>query len=167
MPKILALVSSCKGCDHRKYDSGNRYNCDLVDEQIIDESCVAPFCPLTDFPSNQIAKLERTVQALQQSNDFGFYWAVMAFVVKKSGRTLSADGRYITFNQKEGDPVYLINDHIIEIDLQQGHIVFLHEKERYAFVTSTPPRLLREESYRIGDEDKKGWQEVSLETKMK
>lgn len=164
MPKILTLIDSCKGCPHHRYDSGGRYDCKLVGEQIIDSSRVAPFCPLPDFPANQIARLERTVQALQQPNDFGLYWAILAFIAKKSRTTLSADGRYITFTQKDGDPIYLVNDHIVEVDLQQGRIVFLCEKDKYAFVTSTPPRLLKEVSL-MGDESKKGWQEIHINEK--
>ncbi len=164
MLKILALITSCQGCTHHRYGSGGGHDCDLVGEQIIDASRIASFCPLTDFPSNQIARLERTVQSLRQPDDFGLYWALMSFIVKKSGCTLSADGRYITFTRKDEEPIYLVIDSIVEIDLRQGHIVFLYEKDKYAFVTSTPPQLLKEVSL-WGDESEKGWQEVRISEK--
>jgi hypothetical protein len=66
-PRILDLIKNCGESPNRVYYSGGVYNCSLVGESVGKDG-IPSFCPLSTFPSQEIANLERTVQALRKSD---------------------------------------------------------------------------------------------------
>lgn len=63
-----ALVSSCRGCPHNRYYSGNRHECTEANQVLPDgyNDRSPAWCPLPVYPSGEIARLEAEVQSLQE-----------------------------------------------------------------------------------------------------
>jgi hypothetical protein len=130
-PKILKLIESCGGCPNRKYYSAGAYQCSLVDQTIADDSKVAPFCPLADFPSQRIANLDSTVRLLREPHKYGLVFAIVAHVAVKLNTTVSDRG-VVTIALKDGTSIMLFPDHILSANpMKGGEIEFLYEGVKY------------------------------------
>ncbi len=129
MSRILGLINSCGGCDHRKYNSGNVYNCDLVDLPIRNKERIASFCPLPKYPDWEIASLEAVIDLLRKPNEHSFERVIMAFLVDKLKTTISPDGRYIT--------ILIGKEKYLQLFSTTQFLKLIYEKERL-FLLPTP-----------------------------
>lgn len=151
MTRILALVNSCGGCEHRRYGSGGTYTCDLVNQPIRDKNRIADFCTLPIYPSEKIASLEATIEMLRAPNEHGFRHMIMAYMVDKLKATISPDGEYITILiGEEQAPLLLFRDAITEVDLDGGLVIFVaktspdSEQKQYAIKSRVTGTLVLE-----------------------
>lgn len=144
-PKILALVDSCKKCPNRRPYSGNTHECLLVDQKIADDSAIAPFCPLVDFPAQKLADLDNTVRLLREPNKYGLVLAVMSHAATKLKTTVT-DRHAIKIMLKDGTSVMLFPDHILSIDpMQAGEIEFMFDRRKFRLCPDGREPTLQEE----------------------
>jgi len=154
--RIVALVQSCNKCPH--CIGGNRPECDLVDEIIIDRTTIAPFCPLTMYPSGTIASMDWTIRTLREPNKYGLSLAILSHVATKLGTTLSILGS-VGISLKDGTTVYLRYDYITYLTITEIH--FMYGGGTYKlYPDSNPPRLF-EQVKREGVEEPQ-WHQLEL-----
>lgn len=142
MPKMLQLVQKCGDCPHYEYYSGGQYKCRLTGEVVRDKTVIAPFCPLTGYPSRMLARMEATIQVLRDSRKYGLAIAVLSHIATKLDTMLGPDG-VVAIALKNGETVYLAPDHITEMAMQPFcSIQFLSGKKVYMLCPDTvPPQL--------------------------
>lgn len=141
--KIVLLVSSCGECPNRGYYSGGQLQCNLVNEIIPDKNVVAPFCPLSDFPSSTIANMAATIRTLREPNKYGLNLAILSYVATKLGTLLGANS-VVTIPLKNGESVYLRYDSITKIDTQPYEIHFMCDEKRLRLSLGDKPSLSEE-----------------------
>lgn len=61
MAKIIGIVQGCKGCPNRRYYSGGRYECTLVEQMLAPEVTLPSWCPLPDHPASEIGAAQVAV----------------------------------------------------------------------------------------------------------
>lgn len=54
MAKIIGIVGGCRGCPNRRYYSGGKYECSVVDQLLADDVSLPSWCPLPDHPAHAI-----------------------------------------------------------------------------------------------------------------
>lgn len=140
--KILALVPSCAVCPNRHYYSGGKYECTLVGETIVNESGVAPFCPLADFPASTIANMQATISELREPYRHSLTITILSHVAAKLGVNLRADSN-VAIPLKDGNVVFLHYDSIKKIDAahHRPEIQFVHDGKNYTLRVSEKPEL--------------------------
>lgn len=161
-PKVLGLVTCCEECRHYTYDSGGVYQCDLVGEPVTDYSAIAPFCPLSDYPSRLLAQMQRTIWALREPQSGVFGTLLMTHVATRLKLNLHANGSGVTILLKDRGQdreVHLQLDYIQEVRVQPLEITFmsLSGDGTFKLLPDTNPPLLRE-----SDKEGKLWREHRL-----
>lgn len=123
-PKIVALVRACKECPQDRYYSGGVHKCELADQIIPDRTEIAPFCPLTDYPSARIAGMDQTIRLLREPNKYALVHAVLSHIATKLGATLTERGMsitiYPTVRREKEVPIHLRLDHLQSVSLSPG-----------------------------------------------
>ena len=61
MAKIIGIVTGCKGCPNRRYYSGGRYECSLVEQVLAPEVLLPSWCPLAEHPATEISQAQTAV----------------------------------------------------------------------------------------------------------
>jgi hypothetical protein len=146
-PKILGQVTSCGVCPHRTYYSGSIHRCALVDEDIINDSVVAPFCPLPDYPSDKLAQMQKTIEALREPLKYSFGMAVLTHIAAKLKLNLSAKNAGITIPFKDGTQdrkVFLEIGCVTGIDARTSEVTFTNDGKVFKLNIDGREPLLRE-----------------------
>jgi hypothetical protein len=137
-PKILKLVNCCRECPNR-----HGSECSLVNERIANIDVVAPFCPLSDYPSQIIAGLALTVAGAREPHKWGLDYAVINHVAAKLGLPFNAGRTSITIPYNRNGEVgeaRLMSDYTINVD---GYsITFVDGDKKFKLSPdSSPPTL--------------------------
>lgn len=142
VPKILGTVTSCGICPKRTDD-----RCSLVDARIIDRDIVAPFCPLTDYPSRVIADQQAMIESLRRPHKWSMSLAIITHVAAKLGRVVNSE-RVTTLNipyrrGSEECELCLDFEYITDIDLRGGFgIIFRYREDIFKlYPDNHPPQL--------------------------
>jgi len=143
-PKITGQVTSCGTCPNYRYNSGGTYQCDLVDQIVLDKNVVAPFCPLPDFPSQIIADMEMTIRGLRKPLEYGFGLTLLTHIAAKLKINVDSSGSGIAIPLKGGRKVYLALDYITKITLRPFEIAFTRERSTFRLSPDADPPLLHE-----------------------
>jgi hypothetical protein len=154
--KILGLVRSCGLCPNYEYYSGGVHRCKLVEEVVIDNTVVASFCPLSNYPSDIMAQMEMTISTLREPHKHGFGVVLLGHIATKLKLNLDTNqlGLIILLNDAgKGREVYLSLDHICEILVHPFEITFTSGLSVFKLSPDTRPVVLREAT----DEDHILW----------
>lgn len=165
MPKILELVDSCAKCPNKVYSSGGVYQCRLVEVNLEDGNKIADFCPLTDFPAEKIAGLNRTIKMLTGPYNFTLSLAVMSHVSAKLGCMFDSTGSAISLYGEDGKVVtYLRFDNITNIEIRLGSVIqFIGDDgEKFTLYPDAKPPVLRRELEEKTPDRKPLFQEIRL-----
>lgn len=68
--RILGRVYACASCPKRTYWSGGKYACGVVDQPLVREDTIPPWCPLPHDPSALMARSaweEKNVTQIMQA----------------------------------------------------------------------------------------------------
>ncbi|MDB5264555.1 MAG: hypothetical protein JWN64_126 [Parcubacteria group bacterium] len=132
-----------------------------MDEVVLDKTIVAPFCPLTDYPSHVIAGMQKTILDLREPNKPVFVLTLLSHVATKLNLNLEANGRGIVIPFKDRDEdrrVYMAFDYITEITLSPFMVAFIYGDKRFKLFPDYEPPVLEEAAGKIeGMEDKDLW----------
>jgi hypothetical protein len=157
-PKIVAQTTSCGKCPHYTYYSGGTYHCALVEERVMNKEQVAPFCPLPDYPSQTIAKMEVTIESLREPNKHGFNIAFLSHMASKLKVRLEPSCRGIHIPLKDGTEVFLDPDWVTNIAVSPCVIEFRFNDKLYTL----HPDALKPVLYRQYDKDPSLYEECHL-----
>jgi hypothetical protein len=150
--RIIATTDSCGTCPNYMYYSGGVYRCGLVDENVLDKSKVAPYCPLPLYPAKQIAEMETTILGLREGDARGFYLVLLTFIARKLKLNLSTNAFGISIPYDNGKSVYLGLDCVKEIRPSPLEITFLGSTGAiFKLSPEWNPPLLREATDESGD----------------
>lgn len=145
-PKILQRVSKCGECPHYVYYSGGTHKCSETDEIVHNEDEIAPFCPLTDYPSRTIAEMETTITALRTPYKHGVELALLSHIATKLKTKLNARGSSILIQLKDGKAVGFDLNYINSISINPFELRFTYREETYLFLPDAdPPKLYRKQ----------------------
>ena len=164
MPKILKIIDSCRGCPHYGYYSGGQHQCGLVNETVADKAVIAPFCPLTEFPSRVIADMGETIRLLREQYRYGLVLAVLSHIATKLKADVSARG-VLTIKLKDKTSVYLRHDAIMEVRPLENTVIFAGDKGKYKLHPDACPPLLEKQFVMEGAGVKEElWQRLDIAT---
>lgn len=156
--KILTLVSSCEQCPRYKYGTGGGYECREVGEIVRDKGELAPFCPLPDYPSAVIAKMDTTIRTLREPNKYGLVVAILSHLATKLKVNLDTHGMNIP--TKDGD-IYLFHEAITDISLQDSSVYFISGDRKFRLLPDGDrPKLY--EAIKAEGIEKELWRECTL-----
>lgn len=142
MSKILKLIDSCGGCPQYGYYSGGQSECRLVNEIVPDKTVIAPFCPLTEFPSHMLASMDSTIRLLREPNKYGIVLAVLSHISTKLKKDADRNGGITIELKNNRAPVYLRHDGITSVVPFQGAVFFVDGGYKYKLYPDTlPPQL--------------------------
>lgn len=160
-PKIVDLVSSCGKCPNYQYYSGGVHKCKPADEIVLDKDEIAPFCPLPNYPSHQIASMQRTILDLREPNKAVFVLALLSHIATKLKLNLEPHGGGIVIPFKDGDKdreVYLSFEYITEVAVSPFSVIFQSGGKKFKLSPDFKPPTLDEEAPKVpGLEDKELW----------
>lgn len=164
VPKILQIINSCGGCPHSGYGSGGRDDCHLVNEVIPDKAAIAPFCPLTEFPSSMIANMGETIRLLREPNKYGIVLAILSHIATKLKKGVGRNGGItIELKGNRKATVYLRHDGITSVVPFQGAVFFVDGEFKYKLYPDTLPPQLHVQVIREGITDEL-WQQLYIAT---
>lgn len=124
VPKILKLVQSCGECPHYRYYSGGVYQCALVGQAVREKESVAPFCPLSDFPSATIAGMESTIERLREPYRYSIGLAVLSHIATKLKVNLDPRGASLNIPLLDGGDLLLSFENITNIGVNTHEVHF-------------------------------------------
>jgi len=153
-PKVVQLVHKCNECPHKHYDSGGTYRCELACQAILDVTRIAPFCPLADYPSATIARMDQTIRMLREPYQYALVHAVFSHIATKLKTTLMEKSMSIKMPLRDReDPLYLRLDHVQSISMSPGaEILFIDGDSTFKLFPDTSPPALYELTTRPGIE---------------
>ncbi len=145
MPKMLPLIASCRECPNRREYSGSEQKCLLTDEVIPkDDSHIASFCPLGDYPAELIANMVRTIAHLRKPYQYSMPMTLIAHVATKIGVSIERDSTQVRLPLKDGSYVLLVWDYIRNLGEHVNEIHFKWGEDEYRLAPDTrPPKLWR------------------------
>ncbi len=160
MRKVLQIIESCNGCPNRRYSSGGAYDCTLLDERIPEEVVIAPFCPLTDYPSRIIAEMATTIHLLRKQNTTSFTLGILSLIATKLELNVRSDYLGIDIPLQDGTVVHL-SGYDFECDLIGLQVVqFNYNGTKYQLHLNQEPSLHK--AVRTGEDLEEHWQECKL-----
>ncbi|MDB5188190.1 MAG: hypothetical protein JWO50_710 [Candidatus Kaiserbacteria bacterium] len=143
-PKIVGLVSACKDCTNYTYYSGGVYVCRIVDQAVIEKDEVAPFCPLTDFPSRTIANMGMTILGLRKTNDYSMGFALLSYVATRFKVSVEANGTGVVLAVDDGRKICLSLHYVEKVNLDPAEIRFKSGDDVFrACLDGKKPTLLK------------------------
>lgn len=143
--KITATTQSCDKCPYKRYRTAGRYECSKVEQDILDLTQIAPFCPLGDFPARIIAGMEQTIVRLREPYSHSLLLANLNHVATKLNLDLKPDGGGIDIPCQNGKTELVVCfdiRNIIEFDIRSHGFTFVSGSETYRLMPDAdPPRL--------------------------
>ena len=146
-PKVLGQVTSCKECPNYVYYSGGDHHCRLVAETVLEESIVAPFCPLPDYPSRTIAEMQTTILGLRKSSRNNFEMDLLTHIASRLKLNLhpSGTGMMISFNDHgRARDIYFGIEYIRGMVFRPLIIIFVYGDKTYKIAPDADPIILYE-----------------------
>ena len=152
------MVRCCGECPNYQYYSGGSHICTLVDQFVRNKEQIAPFCPLSDYPSKIIADLSETVRLAQGAQKINFSAVMMSYIASYLKLNVEASGRGIVIPFGDDKEVTLDFSWITEVSVDRGFIVkFSDNGKAFELIIDTQNPVLKEET-----ESPEGYEEGTL-----